>query len=295
VAIEDRPDLAGPRRPTSYYRTATPDTFRALGIELRQGRVFDGRDRADAPPVAVVSESFAARMWPGQDPLGKRIGSSDGGDLRVTVVGVVEEARITSPIGANPLVTWRPQAQRSSPGIGNILIVKSELEPSTLAAAVRAAVAEIDPRVAVARVGTLDDVVAAEMAEPMRLRFFLTLFAVLGLVLGTVGVYGVVSYGVARRRAELGIRMALGASPPAVWGQVVRQGLAPVVLGIAGGVGLPLVLARLLASFLYEVAPSDPASLGAAALVLLAAGIVASLVPAWRAGRVDPAQVLRAE
>jgi len=160
---------------------------------------------------------------------------------------------------------------------------------------VRAAVAEIDPRVAVARVGTLDDVVAAEMAEPMRLRFFLTLFAVLGLVLGTVGVYGVVSYGVARRRAELGIRMALGASPPAVWGQVVRQGLAPVVLGIAGGVGLPLVLARLLASFLYEVAPSDPASLGAAALVLLAAGIVASLVPAWRAGRVDPAQVLRAE
>jgi len=89
--------------------------------------------------------------------------------------------------------------------------------------------------------------------------------------------------------------MALGASPPAVWGQVVRQGLAPVVLGIAGGVGLPLVFARLLASFLYEVAPSDPASLGAAALVLLAAGIVASLVPAWRAGRVDPAQVLRAE
>lgn len=295
VAIEDRPDLADARRPNSYYRTATPDFFRALGIELRRGRVFDERDRADAPPVAVVSESFAARIWPGQDPLGKRIDVPDGEERPVTVVGVVEEARITSLIGANPLVVYRPQGQRRWPGLGNVLIVKSELAPSTLAASVRAAVAELDPRVAVARVGPMDDVVAAAIAEPVRLRFFLTLFAFVGLVLGTVGVYGVVSYGVARRRAEFGIRMALGASPSAVWGQVVRQGLVPVVLGIAGGVGLSLALARLLASFLYEVAPGDPASFGTAAGVLLAAGVVASLVPAWRAGRVDPSEVLRAE
>jgi ABC-type antimicrobial peptide transport system permease subunit len=133
------------------------------------------------------------------------------------------------------------------------------------------------------------------MAEPLRLRFFLGLFSTLGLVLGTVGVYGVVSYSVQRRQAEFGLRMALGAQPRTLLGTVVRRGMWPVALGVAGGAAVALLASRLLAGFLYGVEPTDPVSLAAAAGVLLAAGLVAALLPAWRASATDPAVALRSD
>jgi ABC-type antimicrobial peptide transport system permease subunit len=164
-----------------------------------------------------------------------------------------------------------------------------------LASAVRRVVAEVDSRAVVGNVTTMSDVVDAGMSENLRLRFFLTLFSALGLVLGSVGIYGVVSYAVERRRAEFGIRLALGARPERLLGEVVRIGMVPVLVGTLAGVAVSLGLARLLESFLFDIAPTDPASFAAAAGVLLVAGVLAALVPAVRASRMDPATALRAE
>jgi putative ABC transport system permease protein len=141
----------------------------------------------------------------------------------------------------------------------------------------------------------MDDVLAASLAQPLRLRFFLGVFAALALALGTIGVYGVVSYAVARRRAEFAIRMALGASPGRVLRDVVRHGLLPVLAGVAGGLVLSQALAGVLRRFLYGLGATDPASLAIAAGALLLAGVLAALVPAVRAGRTSPVEALRAE
>jgi putative ABC transport system permease protein len=293
VGIESRPDLAGAAAPNAYWRAVTPAFFRTIGIAVTRGRGFEARDRQDAPAVTVVSEAFAARIWPGEDPIGKRIQPTFGGWL--TVVGVAEETRMFGVTGANPLVTYVPLPQVHAVGLSQVLVLRSDQRPGSMIPAVRRTVRELDARVAVARAGTMVEIVATAMAESLRLRFFLMLFAGLGLLLGAVGVYGVVAYAVARRRAEFGIRMALGATAGDVLADVVRRGMVPVVLGVLGGVAVSLALSRAVGGFLYEVAPTDPGSLAAAALVLLLTGIAAAAVPAVRAGSVSPVEVLRAE
>jgi ABC-type antimicrobial peptide transport system permease subunit len=156
-------------------------------------------------------------------------------------------------------------------------------------------VTDVDSRGVVGTVATMEEVVDAGMSENLRLRFFLIVFAVLGLILGAVGVYGVVSHTVDQRRAEFGIRLALGAEPPRLMWQVVRVGMLPILVGTLAGVAVSLAVSRVLASFLFDVAPTDPASFVAAASILLGAGAVAALVPAARASRTDPAVALRAE
>jgi len=243
-----------------------------------------------------VSESFARKMWPNQDPLGRRIYTGRRADtLGTTVVGVVEETRMFSMTGENPMVLYVPHAQEGDPGDGQAMVLRTTGDPAALIAAVRSLVQEIDPRVAIARPGTMEEVVKTALAEPLRLRFFLMLFAGLALVLGAVGVYGVVSYSVARRRGEFGIRMALGAAPGSVLGHVIARGMLPVVIGVGAGIAGSIALSRLLGRFLYEIAPTDPASLASAGVALLAAGVLAALVPAWRAGKVSPVEALRAE
>jgi ABC-type antimicrobial peptide transport system permease subunit len=210
-------------------------------------------------------------------------------------VGVVEETRMFSMTGENPMVLYLPHEQVRDPGEGIILVLRVSGDPGAVMAGVRGLVRELDPRVAVDRAGTMDDVVKTALAEPLRLRFFLTLFGGLALVLGTVGVYGVVSYSVARRRGEFGIRMALGAAPGKVLGHVVARGMMPVAIGVGAGIVGSIALSRLLGRFLYEIAPTDPASLTMAGLALLSAGVLAALLPAWRAGKVSPVEALRAE
>ncbi len=295
VQIESRPEL-GDRASNSFWRSATPDYFEAAGIELRRGRLFDERDRAESLPVTVISESFARRVWGGTDPIGQRIKTGNEGYRDwLTVVGVVEEVRMRSLKGSNTMVLYRPQEQRPWNGIRNTLLLRSDIDPLTLAGSVRAAMRELDPRVAVARVTPLSRVVSEAMAEPLRLRFFLLLMGGLGLVLGAVGIYGVVAYQVTRRRGEIGLRMALGAAPGQLWREVVGRGLGPVAAGTAVGLVAALGLARLLRGFLFEVSPDDPASFVGATVVLLLAGVAAAALPAWRAARLDPAGALRAE
>jgi ABC-type antimicrobial peptide transport system permease subunit len=214
--------------------------------------------------------------------------------LSRTIVGVSAETKMTTVTGEVPFTMWVPLEQHTDPE-GAVLVVRSTGDPASLTAAVRHVVGELNPQVAVARIETMDQVLATALAQPLRLRFFLTLFGALALVLGGIGVYGVVSYAVARRRAEYAIRVALGASPTRVLREVFQRGLAPVALGIVAGVIAAFLFGRVLAGVLVGVQPSDLASIATAAGLLLLAGAVATLAPALRAGRANPASALRAE
>ncbi len=292
VSIPDRPDLAAARRPNAYYRSVTPETFDALGAHVVRGRRILPTDDADAPPVAVVNETFARRMWGDADPIGRAIGS-EGTDIRV--VGVVRDIAVEDLVGAVPMAAYYPWAQTQQSTNNGVLLLRTTGDAAALAPAVRALVAEIEPAAAVGRVETMSSVVDGAMSQTLRLRFFLGLFSALGLLMGTVGIYGVVSYAVQRRSAEFGIRMALGARPGLLLREVVRHGMVPVGLGVVGGAAVSLLASGLVSGFLYEVAPTDPVALVAAAAVLGAVGVLAALVPAWRASLTDPATALRAE
>jgi len=294
TGIEGRPDLAGPQRPNSLIRTATADYFRTLGMAVRSGRGIEPTDNASGALVVLISESFAKRIWPGADPIGKRIQVGGVNASWRTIVGVVEETRMTSMMGDIPFTTYLPHEQFIGHE-GVVLVVKGEVPPSALFPGIRRIVRDLDDRVAVARMGTMDAVVASSLAQPLRLRFFLGLFAGLALLLGSVGVYGVVSYAVARRRAEFGIRMALGAAPARVLADVVRHGMLPVGMGVAAGMAASLALSGLLRGFLYDVSPTDMPSLFVAAGALLVAGAIAAVVPAWRAGAISPVEALRSD
>lgn len=296
VTVEDRPDLADRLRPNSLYRTATPGYFRAMGLRMLEGRGIDSTDVASSLPVTVINESFARKMWPGRSAIGRRIGTAWSGTLVFrTVVGVIREAKLTGLMGNPPFAMFVPQEQHTTPNPGGVLVVRAAGDPTMLIPQVRAIAAELDPQVAVTRVSSMPQVVDGALAQPLQLRFFMGLFAVLALTLGTVGVYGVVSYAVTRRRSEYGVRLALGASPSQVrWG-VLRDGLAPVSVGVVLGVALALLTGRALGRFLFGVSPLDPKSYLAAAGALLLAGAAGALIPAVRAARTSPARALRSE
>jgi len=296
VAIESRLDLQGTARPNSAYRAVTPGFLRTMGMEIKAGRDVEAGDLDGRPLVALVSESFARKMWPDRDPLGQRIRPGFMGDSSwLTVVGVVEETRMFAMTGDNPMTAYFPWEQSGSPGEVLVLVLKTDADPAVVIPTVRQLVKDLDTRVAVARPGTMDEVVRDALAQPIQLRFFLTLFAALALVLGAVGVYGVVAYAVTRRKTEFGIRMALGAAPSRVIGEVVGGGMVPVAVGVVAGLLSALALSRVLGRFLYGVAAADPMSLVLAGLVLVGSGVLAALVPGWRAGRVSPVEALRAE
>lgn len=294
LQIEDRPDLRDGREPNTFYRIVTPGLFTALGIDITAGRGFTAADARGTLPVGIVSARFARTMWPDRDPIGRRVRSTFSREpVWITVVGVAEETRMTRLTGDNPLVLYVPQAQADATE-GAVLVVKGAGAAAPVAA-IRAAIQALDGRVAIGRVTTLDDVVTASLAEPLRLRFFFATFGVLALLIGAVGIYGVVSYAVTRRRAEFGVRLALGAAPGRIVGEVLGGGLAPVAIGVVAGIAGALGLGRLIARFLFGVTPTDPWSLGTAAAVLLLAGLLAALLPGVRAGRTDPVAALRAE
>ena len=211
----------------------------------------------------------------------------------VTVVGVAEETRMVRLTGDNPNVLYVPLAQSPAPE-GPALVLKGAGAPPSIPA-IRALARELDGRVAIADATTLDAVVAGAVAEPLRLRFFLTLLGSLALVIGCVGIYSVVWYSVTRRRAEFGVRLALGAGPRRILAEVVAGGLAPVALGVAAGLAAAVGLASTVRGFLYGVDGVDVLSLAMAAATLFGAGLIAALVPGLRAGRTDPVSALRAD
>jgi predicted permease len=280
------------------YRPVTPRLLAALGVNVRRGRGFTEADRSGAAPVAVVSESFARRYFDDREPLGERILVFD---QPYQVVGVAGDLRSFLNEPAYPTL-YVPLSQapfevlRLFDGwFPTSVVVATSVRPAALVAGVERALREADPQLPLGRVRPMEDVYASAIASE---RFHMTLlgiFAGLALALAAVGIYGVLSYAVSQRTREIGIRVALGAERRDILRTVLRQGMAPVLAGMALGLAGAFYLSRLLAGMLFQVEPGDPLVLTLVALVLVAVALAASLLPALRATRVDPAVALRHE
>jgi predicted permease len=275
-------------------RAASPGYLETLGVPLLSGRFLDERDGRDAPRTVVINETLARRHWPGEDAIGRRF--SMGGLEPMTVVGVVGDVRqrgLDVPVDAELFV---PIEQ--STGLfmrPRQLVVRTTGDPLALAAAVRAAVWRVDPDQPVSSVRAMNEVLDAELASRSTQLTLTGAFAVVALVLAAVGLYGVLSYTVAQSTNEIGLRMALGARRQTVVGAVVRSALLTGAVGVAAGLAAAFALTRTIASFLYGVSPTDPATAVAVAVLLLSVAGLAALVPALRAASVNPMTALRAD
>jgi putative ABC transport system permease protein len=282
--------------PRANMAFVSPDYFATLGIPLRQGRVFDGRDGLGGEKVGLVNRSLAESIWPGQNAIGKRftfdVPANSKSDW-FRVVGVVGDVRHLELKEESGNQAYLPLFQL--PNDEAALVIRTAGNPAGLAAAVTRAVREIDPGLPVAKVKTLDALLYDSVAEPRAQTFLLSLLAALALVLSAVGVYGVLSYSVAQRTREIGLRMALGAGAGEILRQLLREGLGVVLAGIGAGLFGAFFLARLLASLLYGVTPRDPWTFVGVPLVLLGVALFATWIPARRATRVEPVVALRYE
>jgi putative ABC transport system permease protein len=296
-----RPEQGDLFRTVAQNRGVSSGYLETLGVPLVSGRLIDERDTRDAPAVAVINEAMVRLHWPDEDPLGRRFSFGLGGiETLFTVIGVVGDMR-QDGLDAPPFPeVYAPLDQLGAGGDFTLmwptqLVVRTSGEPLALAPAVRQAVWDIDPDQPVASVRELSEVLDAELAGRSTQLTLIGVFAVLALVLAAVGLYGTLSYTVSQSTAEIGLRMALGAEERTVVGSVVRSALATALLGIGVGLAAAYALTRTIASFLYEVSPTDPATAVGVAVALLAVAALAAFVPARRAASVDPALTLRTE
>ena len=272
------------------------DYLKTLGIQLVKGRDFNNEDvQPGAPPVAVINERMAARYWPNEDPIGRRItlGLPRSDNPWVTIVGISRDVPHRA-VDSKPEPDWYA-SRLVAPQRHRYLFVRSSLPASTLTAAIRELVAAIDPRQPLTSVKTMDQVIASTTA-PRRLNaWLLGVFAAIALVLATLGIYSVISYSITLRTAEIGIRMALGANGPAILLMVLRKGIILASVGAAIGLAGALALTRWMSSLLFGVSATDPATYVIVLLVALGAAVLACSIPASRAARVDPLIALRYE
>ncbi len=291
----DRPWPANQTPPGVANRVVRANYFEALGIPLLRGRHFSADDRLDGTRAVIISESVARRFYPDDNPLGHRIylGAADNRVVdEAEIVGVVADVKQTGLDEVNPEAIYVPHGMM--PSIGNIqFAIRTATDPAGLGSAVRGTLRRLDPGVPIVRMRTMDAVLAQAMAPARSSMLLVTLFAVVALVLAVVGVFGVLSYTVNQQTAELGIRMALGATARHVTLLVLGQGLAPVLAGIALGIAGALALTRFMESLLFGVEATDPATFAAVSALLAAIAAAASYIPARRATRVDPVRVLR--
>jgi predicted permease len=278
-------------RPSTNVRFISPGYFQTLRIALRDGRDFGERDRGRK--VTIISAGLAQRIWPGQNPIGRKLDNGDNSHSAMEVVGVTPDLRSTSldhdPVNMMYIPYWQRVQGRGS------LLVRTAMDPRGIAAALRSAIWAVDSEVPIPEVRTLEQVMERSVAQRRFQAMLVVLFAAAALALAAFGTYGVVSYAVARRRAEMGIRMALGAKRSDVLKMVLRQGMMPVLTGLAAGAVAALAMGRFMASLLFQVSAHDPLAFIAAAALLLLVSAAACLVPARRATLVDPTEALRCE
>jgi putative ABC transport system permease protein len=290
--VEGRPARPG-EEPQADYLSVSPNYFEVMRIPLVRGRGFTERDVEGAPAVALINETMARRVFPGEDPLGKRV-VVDYMERRVPleIVGVVADTR--QKVGeAAGMQIYDCYLQR--PWLSSSFIVRAEGDPAALAPAAQRAVREVDATRAAAGVKTMEQLLSESVAQPRFYAQLLTAFACVALLLAAVGVYGVMSYTVTQRTHEIGIRIALGARGGDVVRMVVRQGMALALGGVLAGLAAAFALTRLLASLLYEVSATDAGVFAFVSLLLTTVALLACLLPARRATRVDPMVALRYE
>ena len=294
--IVGRPDPAPGTGFEANFNIVSPGYFRTMAIPIRSGREITQRDTAGAPGVIVINETAARRFWPGENPIGRAISlpeSSPGAIL--TVVGVAADVRQRSLGSAPQPEIFLNHLQPAPDWLGLSLVLRTKDDPARLAGAVKDLPRSIDRDVPASDVRTLDEVLSASLAEPSLYTLLVGAFAALALALSAVGLYGVVSYTVTQRTAELGIRLALGAERSALVRLVLRQGLGLALAGTAIGLAAAVAVARLLTQLLPDAQPSDPLTLAAVAVLLISVALGAAWLPARRASRVDPTVALRYE
>jgi predicted permease len=270
-------------------RWVSPSYFSALGLPLVRGRSIAGSDGADGPKVAVISRGLANKLWPGRDPIGHRI-SNDGKVWR-EVVGVAEDMHANGLKSEPPLVLYMPSAEAENGSYS--YVVRGGVPVKNLVPAIRQAVKSVDPLVAVAGITTMEEALDRKLALDRFTRWLFTFLGATGLALSIVGVYGVIAYFVTQRHREMGVRLALGASPGSVRWLVVREGLTIALVGVAVGLPLALASSKLLESLMFRVSVHDPFTFASVAGLLALVAIAASYIPAQRATRIDPLEALR--
>jgi putative ABC transport system permease protein len=293
--LEDRPPFPPSEQIEATTDGVSPGFFETMQVRLVHGRFFDERDKDGAPRVIVINETFAKRYWPNEDPTGKRLvfGTPDPRNPWLTIVGVAGDMRRRGLHQGARLEAFVPIGQ--SPRRNVQLLLTTNGAPLSLAAAARAEVRTLDPATPVTAVTTVD----SQLGESLALRRFqawlLTLFSVLAVLLAAVGIFGLMAQTVARRTPEIGLRLALGATPSSVLSLVLRQGVALAAAGAILGIGGALAIARGLDSLLFGIGAADPTSYAIAAAVMTLSVVLACTLPAWRAARVDPMIALRTE
>lgn len=285
----------GPIQNVDYYNVVSKDYFRAMGIRLMAGRLFDDRDAKGAPDTVIINQTMAQTFWPGENPLGRRIrpGSSDPW---CTIIGIVENSKnagLDHPAGTE---IYLPYQQKQGSGTGNMYVVlRGRGNPLSYVGAVRTALNELDPTLPLASIRLMDDVIAEAQAQPRFLTVLLSLFSVVALSIATIGIYGVISYAVARRTREFGVRIMLGARPRDVLSLVMKQGAWLAITGVCAGLIAAFGLTRLMARLLFGITATDPMTFVSVTAILVAIALVACYVPARRATKVNPVSTLRYE
>jgi putative ABC transport system permease protein len=287
ISVEGEPASMDQSPSSADARAVTPDYFRTMGIPLLKGREFI---RSDGGDKLIVSETFARRYWPNQDPIGKRLrpGSNNPAGDVVGVVGDVRDSNLQEQMRP---VLYFPYAYIGMQGL--VVAVHADAQPQPLAAALRAQVRSFDSEQPVYNIRTMDQIVSVVTAQPRFQTVLLTVFAIVALLLATVGIYSVMAYLVRQRRQEIGVRMALGADAVDILKMVIGQGMRQVLLGAALGLAGAFLLTRFMKSLFFGVSPTDPLTFIAVALLLVFVAFFACYLPAWRAARINPAVSLR--
>jgi predicted permease len=283
------------QRQLGLTRSISPGYFRTLGIPLLTGRDFVEQDKVDSPLVVILSSSTAKKLFPNENPIGHQMlfGTDNGNGLAAEVIGVVGDVRSQQLSKANDVEFYRPWSQRSAPYLN--VLARSATKPEATLGVVRSALNKIDNGLPILQPNTLDAIVTQSLGQERLTMALLGVFAGVAVLLAIVGIYGAVAYTVEQRTGEIGVRMALGAQTADVLRLVVRQGMNPVLLGLVIGLAGTFAAGRLIAAQLYQISPHNPLLLGATALALALAALLACLIPARRASRVDPIVALRTE
>jgi putative ABC transport system permease protein len=283
----------GKLQPT-FARTISPDYFTAMGIPMIAGRAFNDRDQTGVPGVAIINESLARQLFPNKDPLGQKL-TSGSNPAAPTIVGVVKDSAQRSyelpPVGE----VYIPYQQYIFATFMSTIVVRTEGEPTALASALRKQVWAVDPNQPVTNVETMEELIANSIWRPRFSAWIFSVLSAISLFLAAIGVYGVIAYTSALRSQEIGIRVALGATPRHVATVILQGAMIPLVCGLSLSILAALLFSRLLASLLYGISSSDPLTYCGAAVLLLITGMAASARPAWRASTRDPLQTLRLE
>lgn len=302
IAIEGRPALEMSEQPEVDVRLISAGYMGAMRIPIVRGRDFNESDAANGPGAIIISESMARTFWPGEDALGKHLTLTFYPNKVREVVGIVQDVKLDSLAQTRPAATlYVPLDQLSVPSLGAwrsfpmTLVVRTGSNPASLTSAVSNAVQQVDSSVPLRDILTMNDVVATSLSQPRFDMLLLGTFAALALILAAIGIYSVLSYSIKRRVSEIGIRMALGARVNDVLRLVIIEGMKPTLLGVGIGAVVALVFGRVMSNMIYQVKPDDPFTFAIVAFLLAGVALAASLIPAYRATRVDPIVALRYE